>query len=259
MSIIDNIYNIDNYSLFLYISIAIIILYFCTSVIEVTQGHLLALILSIIIIIIVIMYKNRDTNNYNIETEYKLKSLLVNEDPPKFFHLDADLIELFYNIKEDISVYNYNSYYNAVKAANNVLNIRNDLETKIHKGPTVPDIQKNFDIRSSEFITSYEPIDNENIEDTLENSYENFQVAEEQVILCMNHLSSLIISIPSNQVLNRKHQTVMKRVHILLKRNLDIIKDIHDKRRIIHSGTKFIKDYDLPKAYVKPKTSFEFY
>lgn len=245
--------NIDNNTFFLYIVISIIILYIFTNVIKIEIGHLLALIISIIVIIYITDLKNNNVTDFNTDMEFKLKSLTIDESNsiPEYFHLDADLINLFYDIKQNISIYNSVSYTDALNTTNNILKIRNDMEQQICNIPIPPNPLDN---------NSFDYTEDTSCNSNLINSYENYQIAEEQVNKCMNYLQSLIISIPSEIVIHTTYQFLLKRAHILLKRNLDIIKDLHNKKsnKNINSNTRFITDYDLPKA-INTKNNLEYF
>jgi hypothetical protein len=243
--------NIDKNTLILYISIIILTLYLLTNVVKINIGHLLALIISIIIIIYISDSKNNEITDYNTALEYKLKSILDNEPYPDYFHLDADLINLFYDIKIDFASNgsangdgsgNYVSYRNSVISCNNLLRIRNDIELQICDKPKITYSLDNFN--------KQEIIEDQECNSTIENSYENYQIASQELINCMNHLHSLKFSNPSEIIIESKFKHILQRAHILLKRNIDIIKNIHNKSvtKKITYNTKFITDYDLPKS-----------
>lgn len=253
MDITDFFANIDKNAKFLYGVVSIAILFFLTTVVKIELGHLLAFIVVVIVIVSITAYNNERVDDFNKETEYKLKSLV--DKAPEYFHLDADMINLFFNIKQDLSEYNEDAYTKAIETADNLLRIRSDFEKKLCKPPVPPNLLKNFGYESSEedFLntSNYTFKDDKKCDSILINAYENYQVAEAQLKKCMNYLHSLIISLPGVPVIHRKHEKIMDRAHILLKRNLDIIKNIYDKNLTITSDTKFISDYDLPKAINK--------
>lgn len=247
----------------LYIVIVIAIVYFFTTVVKIELGHILAIVISSIVLVYLTIQDQTNIEDLNKELEFKLNSLLDNEAPPDYFYIDADLITLFYNIRQDLAEFNYPAYKNAIAAANTVLNARYDSERKLCASSEVPNVLNNFEPHfdnvngkplNSEFkersdflnIDTYKLKGDTKCNSTLSNAYPNFQLAEENVKNCMNYLHSMIITIPSNPVLHFKHNQVMNRAHILLKRHLDYIKGTvtSNKQGIIH-------DYDLPKAINK--------
>lgn len=255
-------------NLFIYIVIVIFILFFSTNVVNIGIGHLFALFISILFISFLVYYNNEQLLDFNKNIEFKLKSLVNNNDTyqPLYLYIDADLINLFFNIKEDISIYNYDAYINSLSSADNLLRIKYDIEKKLCKSPEPPNLLKNFgegkynnerdehDIKKDFLnISDYKLKDDKICDSILVNAYENYQLAEEQLKLCMNFLHSFIITIPSNPVIHRKYQKILDRAHILLKRNLDFIKNRYNEyaKKEITFHTKFIDDYDLPKAINK--------
>ena len=261
--------NISKDTIFSYIVISICILFFFTNIVDIELGHIISLIIILIVLLYLTVQNNENIEDFNKEIEFKLKSLLIDGSTPSHFYTDVDLIILFFSVKQDMSEYNYDSYKNAVECANNVLRIKYDIERDLCDAPFVPDIQKNFspmlhkdkDISDNyeeekrDFlnIDQYDLVDDKKCKGILVNAYENYQVAEEYLKKCMNYLHSLIIVTPSDPVTDRKHEIVLERVHILLKRNLDDIKTryYNSLKRGISHNTKFIDDYDNVKAFNK--------
>lgn len=262
--------NITKDTILLYLAVSVSILFFFTSIVKIDISHLVSLIIIIIFLVYFTLINNENITDLNIELEYKLNSLL--EPPPDYFYTDADLINLFYNIKEDFALYNYHAYENSIKCANIVLHIKSDIEKQLCSSPKVPNIKRNFTPNSqlnhsdlelneqkerSDFlnVNEYDFVDDTRCKSTLVNAYENYQLAEENVKKCMNYLHSFIMKIPKNPVIHRKHEKILNRVHILLKRNLDAIKKVYDKsiKNNMTSSTRLIEDYDMPKAYNKHK------
>lgn len=237
--------NLNNNTILIYIIISIFILFFFTSIVDIQLGHIFSVIISVSIIIIITVIKNEDVTNFDTDMEYKLNSLIDHDDYyPDYFYLDVDLINLFYNIKQDLADYNYNTYVNAIKTANNLLHIKYDILRDLCNPPVIQDLSDNFKIIEEE---------DKECKSILINAYENYDNAEIQLKKCMNYLHSLIISIPSDPITHKKHDILLKRAHILLKRNLDTVKNRYDKHvmKNLSSNTRFISDYDLPKAINK--------
>lgn len=280
---------IDKETFFFYSAISIGILFFFTSIVKIELGHVLALFVSISILLSLSIYKKQELVDFNKDFEYKLNSLLDdNEEPPLYFYIDVDIINLFYNVRQDLSKYNYDSYKNTINCVDRVLNIKNDIEKKLCDNPKVPDIKKNFtpklgtsldlekdtpeELSKKEFnerndflnVSEYNLKSDTVCDSTLTNAYENYQIAEENTLNALNHFNSMIISLPSEPVIHSKHEKASKRLHLLLKRNLDDIKKIYDKKLKKGLGFKsnIITDYDLPKPlnkYNDNKGTFDFY
>lgn len=255
--------NVSKENQLLYIVITIIIIYFFTTVVKIELGHILAIVITSVVLVWLTFQDQNNIEDLNTELEFKLNSLLDNEAPPDYFYIDADLINLFYNIRQDLAEFNYTAYKNAIQSANVVLNVRYDAERQLCASPEVPNVFNNFEPNfdnvngkplNTEFkerkdflnIDKYRLKEDTKCNSTLVNAYANFQLAEENVKSCMNYLHSMIITIPSNPVLHLKHNQVMNRAHILLKRHLDYIKS-----RVKSNKDGIIDDYDLPKAINK--------
>lgn len=269
---------ISKQNVLLYITLSICILYFFTKVVKIEIGHLLALIVTVAVIVYLSFTTLQDTTDFNTELEYKLNSLMdpdINGDTqvPDYFYIDADIINLFFSIKQDLAEYNYDAYKNAIECANIVLQVRFDMERELCSTPTVPDLQANFEPNYSqdpealnEFkakadfmnIDQYDLKQDTKCKSILINAYENYQLAEENVKKCMNYIHSMIIAIPSEPVLHLKHKQITDRAHILLKRNLDYIKNRYNDsvKRGMTVSTRLIHDYDLPKAINKHDGSY---
>lgn len=262
----------------LYLVLSISIMFFFTKVVKIEIGHLLALIVTVAVILYLSFTNLQDTTDFNTELEYKLNSLMdpdLNGDiqVPDYFYIDADIINLFFSIKQDLAEYNYDAYRNAIECANNVLHVRFDMEKDLCSPPTVPDLQANFEPNYSqnpdalnEFkaradfmnIDQYDLKQDTKCKSILLNAYENYQLAEENVKKCMNYIHSMIIAVPSEPVIHLKHKQISDRAHILLKRQLDYIKQRYNDsvKRGMTTSTRLIHDYDLPKAINKHDGSY---
>lgn len=267
--------NISKQNILLYIVLSIIILYFFTKIVKIETAHLLAVIVTVATITYLSLSDFENIIDFNTELEYKLNSLIdpdINGEVqvPNYFYIDADLINLFYNIKQDIAEYNYDAYKNSIECANIVLQVRFEIEKDLCSPPVAPDLQSNIypslpkdlnDFKeSSNFmnIDQYDLYYDTKCKSILLNAYENFQLAEENVKKCMNYIHSIIITIPSEAVIHLKHKQISDRAHILLKRNLDYIKKRYNYsiKNGMTNSTRLIHDYDLPKAINKHNGSY---
>ncbi len=233
--------GISNRDIFIYIVIFVILLFFFDGIIEVKLSHILTLIVFFVISYLLFLTNNEDINDFNKEMEYKLLSLSPNTQDIDYMYLDVDLIELFHNIKINYFKYNKKSYINSLKSANNVLKIRNDIEKDICVYPEIE--------YSIEFLPKKEkkePICGK----ILNNAYQNYQVAEEQMKLSLNYLHSLLIKIPSDYTADTNFSNITTRAHILLKRNLDIMYNRINNAKI---QDKYVQDYDLTRPFNSDK------
>lgn len=245
---------------FLYFNILIISIYIFTQIVKINNGHILALIIAVIFIFYINEENKESVDNFNINMDYKLNSLLENIPSTnnyinytEFFYIDTDLINLFYNIKDDFKTYNIDSYLNAIICTNNLLHIRHDIVEKSLRLCSYPP-EKNANINPLlEINTSKKEKSICEKQITIENCVEFFEIAEKQVEKALNYIHSFIYNLPSDRQIYKKHRFILSRAHILYKRNLDIIKhkcDMYNKDNINYK-TKFITDYGLPKAINK--------
>lgn len=236
----------DKYLTAEYLVLSVCILYFFNTVIKIELYHIAAFIVSVITVYTLTDLKNEDVNDINTTLEYKL--ITLSDVNTEYLHLDADIINIFYYIKNILSIYNLEAYNKALEHANNVLKIKKFMDIKICGSPKVPDYTAN--------LQSYEIKEDTVCNKNAKNSYENFRKAEKEVKKCMNTLHTFIFTIPSNPEYHLIHEKIMKKVHIYLKRNLDKMKQVSDDTITndgINKNTKFINDYDLQKPIVKYK------
>lgn len=261
--------NWTNKDIFIYLNISIIIL-FIIHTLQIKLQHVIGLVISLLIILYISEEQQNSVIDFNKEMEIKLKGLMEHEDrtTPSFFHVDSELIFLFDMVNTDFRLFNRHAYVTSINCANNILRIRSQLEQELCDGNDYIIKNKN-DLRPWEegrFINnnSKDPVKKKYCKKSL--NVEQLEIAEKYYKLTLNHLHSFILNIPSNPVFHDKHEYIMERAQLLLKRNLDKIKFICDKQltdsQVTHR-TKFITDYDLPKASNKviPDTaeSFAYY
>lgn len=218
-----------------------IVTYIFTKVIIVSSGHFLA------VIIVVGLLANYSRNNIfaNEKILAKLENLSSKRYAPKYMYMDSDLIILFDNIKLDFYKYNPRVFENALKACDNLLRLRYEMELELLPQPKIKNILENDD-KDEEKEQVPKKVG-------LLNSLQTFEAAEIQYHLCINYLHSYIISIPSNRVLHKKFSIVTEKADILLKRNLDIIYHIYNDNRKL--GDPELVEYHTQRAYNSVDTS----
>jgi hypothetical protein len=260
MEQIEYLTNLDNNTKVIYISIAIFILYFCIFLLKVELGHILAFFLIVFVIYIISYNVNKQTTTFNTDIDAKLDGLLdltkteINNSaiqfenldmngynlPPEYMYLDANLIEIFDDIKNTFYQFNPEAYIRALLATNVLLKIKYDFELPLSSPPKIPFLLDNY-------------LDNYNVSEspetigkyTLENGYSNYQLAQSNCKLALNHLQSMIVTIPSIPVSHLKFRNLLKQTEILLKRNLDYIYNIYKIKR--NPSDPIITDYDMAK------------
>lgn len=208
---------------FVYVSVAIVTLFVSTRLLNAGPAHIFALLLGGFIITHLQAKLGADTLSFNAEMDYRIDML----GSPSHFHLDTNMINLFYGIYGWRKL-NASSYENAIKAANNVLRLREDAEKDLIR------------------------------------CVDNYEIAYEQSRICLNLVHSFVYVI-SQPLLVKKLKATLGRLQQLLERNLHMIKqrcnevELSKPKRDINS--RFVEDTEGPKAY-DPYTSdtpFDYY
>ena len=189
-----------------------------------------------------VTYKNLNYNDFYTDLDNKLKNLSDDEDDYEYLYIDPDVIILFDEIKYDFYDYNNDAYNKALRAANKILYHRKAIETKLCPGPEVPFLLDNYN-RNTKLKSKGK------CNKITKNGYSSFIFAEKNYKLCINYLHSFIYSIPTEPSARLKHEEMLDRARLILKRNLDIIRKIY----LLNSNLKDpqINDYDTFVPYNK--------
>lgn len=181
-------------------------------------------VLAVIVAAIIVYYridKRKSTlEDINDQLDYKLKSIYPQ---PQNLHMDANLVNLFYNIK-DYRRYNSEAYDNALIAVDNVLKVVSEIEVGVY------------------------------------HCSENLDVVRDNVYKALNYLAAIIYRIPIPKISALKYQRVMNALHIILRRHID---DIYHRCKLYYSSkpidinTKFVTNNgprpdDTQKAEYSP-------
>ena len=152
-------------------------------------------IIGFIIAVIVIYYRidKRQTiiqNTYD-ELEYRLKAIYPK---PENFHMDADLINIFYNVR-DLRKFHSEGYDNAVVAIDNMLKIESEMEGGVY------------------------------------HCKENLDVMRDQMGKALNQMHSVIFKIPAHLPYDRKHKRTLNALQIILRRHIDNMVELCKKQQ----------------------------
>jgi len=257
VDIAEYINNIESNDLIFYIAIGICIL-FIFSTLKIDLNILYGSIVAILVLFYINSSNNDNTSNFNINLDYKLNTLLEDESlpPPSHFYLDPNLIELFYEIKDDFRLCNRDTYVKTIIAINNILILRYNCEQDALIEPT--ELHKKLE--SWEDPRFSVPLKQESVSFGINDIVQNFEDAQDQYKLAMNLLYSFIINVPSSYAFYTKHKNLVIRAQLFLKRNLDLIQeyvDLHNSKTGIYKKTKFIIDYDDAQPYSLDENSKE--
>lgn len=175
--------KIDSNATFIYLSIIVFIIYIVSKIIKPSMYNIIGLIFGIIIVYY-LNDKNKTTLGYlNEQIETRMLSL---RPKPSYFHLDTDIIDIFYNTR-DFRKYHREGYDNALMCTDNLLSIVYSVKLGVN------------------------------------DCFRNYDIAREQYEKAMNHYQSIIHHLPTQKVLLDKYQTSMNILQLLLRRHIDDI------------------------------------
>ncbi len=183
--------NIPKEDVIKYILVFSIVIFFFTNFTNANMSTLIGISVAVLFILYDVNNKKNDVTTFNKDMEYKLKSLYDDEKIPTSFSSDSNMIELF-SLINDYKDYNYSVYEKLVDRTNQFLELKTDV------------VDKNTDLVDYDFETAH-------------NIYRN----------CMNYMRSFRHTLPPNLLDN--HDLAEKRYQILMKRNLDQIKEKADR------------------------------
>lgn len=216
--IYEYISQIDKNEKVIYLGILVVSLYlFTNGVVDIRAGHLFAVAVTLGIA----WYLNDRQLNSDATFNGDLANKLAAIPGVKYFHLDPDMINIFYSISTDLSLLNPKVYLSALKSIDNLLHIRSDFETG-----------------------------------ALVNQFESFELAEKAGKDALNSCHAFVHSISDNQVLYDKHTAFVQRLQLLIQRNLDFMKaqmDATAATQPIDVNTHFVTDYNGPVSIDKSR------
>ncbi len=227
-----------------YLTVIAVSLWFFNTAYIPNWSFLIGILAAIVYIYYEVTTESRIVDDMNVELNYKLNSLLYDEgkQPPDVFYMEPDLIEFFYSIKE-YRVYNRDSYLKAIKCANNVLKLKQELEN---------DFEYFEDSERSSWQTfgyTKRRINKKNIK----NLREINQLAQTFAVKSLNYMHSFAVSMPPH--FKRKLHESLDRYHLLMKRITD---DVYFHCKKFSDNPLLTQDYGLPKPFVK-HSSFDFF
>jgi hypothetical protein len=226
--------RLEHNQVLLYFSIFVVSMFIFTHVLNTTPGIIMGIGFGLAAIHMLYREDANITNRYNIETEYKLHSLRQEFSLNlQYFSWDSNMIHLFYSSKDDLGKMDHRNFRKAVKHTDSMLKC-------YYAFRQMPD-------------------------KFLENDYETFQVAEEQYIIALNSIHSIIYNVSSEKPILDKHQDFIQKFRLYSKINLDYMRD-QCNRKIKENGllstSRIIVDYDLAKPINKfetKQTNFYFF
>lgn len=177
---------------FWYILILVILVRIVT-LINVKLNLILALVLAVLLIY---YYQDQYTSNIsdlNRSLEYKLNSLPTK---PQNFHIDADLIDLFYSVREFYD-YHPDAYSQSLKNIDQLL----EIEREVLQG--------------------------------VDRCRDYYQIAMDQYKNALNHFHSIIYSLPPVKTSQQKFKNTLDTLQLILRKHTDKISYICSKSKSI--------------------------
>ena len=230
-----------------YIWISIFIIWFYNTAYLPDISFVVAVVTSIAVIYYLVNMKETTMGNINTDLHYKLESLMMEEeeeDTPDNLHLEPDMINFFYDIR-DFRIYNRDSYVKCIINVNTMLGLKKELENDYKY--INPKKLSGWQM----FGNSIEP----EIKTNIKNHAAIFKLARKSANLAINYLHSFVVSLPTG-VYQSKHKESVSRFHIYVKRILDeILLVCRENSKDILLG----KDYGIPKPSDKELGKFEFF
>jgi hypothetical protein len=164
-----------------YLVVFVFVMFVITRIIQPTALQLVALLIALIVIYYRMDKRKTVTANSYDELEYRLKSLYPK---PENFQMDADLINLFYNIK-DFRNYNSDGYDQSLVACDNMLKLKSEVEAGVF------------------------------------HCKENLDVIKEEMNKALNHFHTIVYKLPAQLYLMEKHQRSINALHVILRKHID--------------------------------------
>lgn len=179
-----------------YLVVLVFVMFLVTRIIRPTILQVIALIVALVVIYYRVDKRKTVVSDAYDELEYRLKTLYPK---PENFHMDADLINIFYNMR-DFRKYNSEGYDESLVAVDNLLKLESEIEV-------------------GAFHCS-----------------ENVDVMRDLMNKALNHFHTIIFKLPVQVYLMRKHKRALNALHILLRRHIDDVtkkcKDYYENRGV---------------------------
>lgn len=181
MGIFASIAEISYDEWFEYLIVFVAVMFVVTRLIQPTLLQIIALIAAMIVIYYRMDKRHSTTSNAYNEIEYRLKTLYPK---PENFHMDSDIINLYYNMRS-YRQYHSDGYDQSLVAVDNMLKLISEVEAGAF------------------------------------HCKENLDIIREQLNKALNHFHAIIFKVPQQAFLIRKHQRAMNALHVILRRHVD--------------------------------------
>lgn len=177
-----------------YLVVLVFVMFVVTRIIQPTSLQLIAFVIALFVI-----YYRMDKRSSTISTaydelEYRLKTL---HPKPENFQMDADLINIFYNMRE-FRKYHSDGYDQSLVAVDNMLKLVSEVEAGVY------------------------------------HCKDNLDIIKDQMNKALNHFHAILYKLPDQIYFMRKHKRALNALHVILRRHVDDVsrkcKEFYDKR-----------------------------
>lgn len=177
----------------------------------ISSNHIVGIALGIVIV----YYLNERDRVINVDDLKKIEIQMESIVPkPKYFYIDANIIELIYNLLEFYD-YNPTDFETMVQSIDNLLKLRLDIERGMVECEMI------------------------------------YDVAVDQKNKALNSIAAILISLPAQQILKEKLIAGIKILQLYLLRHLDFIKQTCENQTHnngININTKLITDLPIKSS-----------
>jgi|JI10StandDraft_1071094.scaffolds.fasta_scaffold91661_2 hypothetical protein len=166
--------------------VLVVVMFLVTRIIKPTWLQLVALAIGALLIYYRTDRRKTTTARAFTELESRLQQLIPR---PENFHIDVDILNLFYNTKE-FRQYHPSGYDASLIAVDNMLKLVTEMQGGVY------------------------------------HCTENLQVVRDQMNKAMNHYQTIIFGLPTDLIFQRKHKRALNALHVLLRRHVDDMVEI---------------------------------
>ncbi len=189
---------------FEYAVVVVFVMFIITRIVQPTWMQLLALMIGLLFVMYRADRRRSTTDMAFTELKLRLKELYPK---PENFHMDCDILNFYYNMK-DFRKFHSEGYDESLVAADNMLKIVSEMEGGVY------------------FCK------------------ENLDVIKEEMNKAMNHFQSIIFLLPTDIEYQRRHKRALNALHILLRRHVDNMVKLCNKQ--YGTGPREVDRYKMP-------------
>ena len=170
--------------------VLVFVMFLITRIVQPSALQIIGLIIAIIVIYYRIDKRTTIIQDSYDELEFRLKTLFPK---PQNFHMDADIINVFYNIR-DMRKFHSESYDTSLVAVDNMLKIVSEMQGGVY------------------------------------HCKENLDIVRNQMGKALNGLQTMIYKLPANLVYQRKLKRALNGLQVILRRHVDDMVELCKKQ-----------------------------